>query len=453
MRGVLKLCNDCDSCRDLLNEVCVMFPEMFRIGDEEMKSGVPAAEAQLRDLVNLCNLCGLCPCPRIPADVMEAKSRYLEREGLPLTTRLLTDVPRMAGFCGSFPKLVDAMGSGTAIGGLIRKLIGIHADRRLPSFPRESFFAWAESQGLTKRQPDVPALAYFAGCTAGYLFPQVARSLVEILQRNGVAVYVPPQDCCGMPHLVEGNRSATLERTRTNLRHLLQAVAAGDTLVTSCPSCGYYTKLLLKDRAFYSEAYQRSVHADDDEIKVPDPKPGSDKQWVLKKSVFKDIMKDDGYFSPLDPLERIALAGHMFDAGEYLARLHAERRLDLRFGAVAERMVYFAPCHQRKQKIGSPYLELLRLIPEIGIETVGGELDCCGMGGNFGYKTKSHDKFLAIGEPLIEKIRRRAPAAIVTDCLSCRLQFSHALPYPVFHPLEILARAYGAAESGPAVPR
>jgi glycerol-3-phosphate dehydrogenase subunit C len=47
----------------------------------------------------------------------------------------------------------------------------------------------------------------------------------------------------------------------------------------------------------------------------------------------------------------------------------------------------------------------------------------------------------------MEKIRAKAPRAIITDCLSCRLQFSHVLPYPVFHPMEILAQAYrsGAA--------
>jgi glycerol-3-phosphate dehydrogenase subunit C len=34
--------------------------------------------------------------------------------------------------------------------------------------------------------------------------------------------------------------------------------------------------------------------------------------------------------------------------------------------------------------------------------------------------------------------------------MSCRLQFNHELPYPVFHPLEILARAYQADGLNPA---
>jgi hypothetical protein len=38
------------------------------------------------------------------------------------------------------------------------------------------------------------------------------------------------------------------------------------------------------------------------------------------------------------------------------------------------------------------------------------------------------------------KIRGRSPQEIITDCMSCSLQFSHELPYPVFHPMEILSR-------------
>ena len=162
---------------------------------------------------------------------------------------------------------------------------------------------------------------------------------------------------------------------------------------------------------------------------------------VLKKSMYKDILKDDGYFSGFDSLARIEVAEHLADLGEYLRRLHAEGSLDTRFNALPQHMVYFAPCHQRQQKIDSPYLELLALIPELKVDMLGG-MDCCGMGGNFGFKTDFHEKSLAIGKLLIAKIRDKAPQAIITDCMSCKLQFAHTLPYPVFHPVEILARAY-----------
>lgn len=447
IRDAIGLCADCDTCRNLMDQGCGYFPELYRLWDREKEDGAPIAEAELRGLVELCTLCGLCPCPRIPAVVMEAKSRYIDREGLPPSLRLLTDVPRMALLCGTFPRLAHLLSS-KAIGPLLRKVIRIHPERQLPSFPEQNFFQWAAKKGLTGRRGGQRRVTYFAGCTAGYLFPQVGQAVVEVLERNGVTVYVPPQQCCGMPHLAEGDRKTTLYRVRSNMDHLLESGQDGDDLVCSCPTCGFFMKVLLKERACYSEAYQKSVYAGEDELKVPDSDRGK-KHKVLKKSIYQRILKDDGYFSSLDPMARIGLAERIYDAGEYLARIHATGRFDVRFNAIPERMVYFAPCHQREQKIGSPYQDLLTLIPGISVEPVGG-MDCCGMGGNFGFKTDFHEQSLAIGRPLMAKIREKAPQAILSDCMSCRLQFHHELPYPVFHPIEILARAYPAGDERPA---
>jgi glycerol-3-phosphate dehydrogenase subunit C len=441
LRSVVELCADCDTCRTIMDEDCPFFPELYRLWDQEATSGVSIDNAQLRQLVELCTLCGLCPCPKIPIDVMEAKSLYITGEGLPLSTRFLTDVPRLAKLCGTFPRLVNALQANTLLGPLLRKGAGIHPDRHAPEFPEENFFQWAARNGPVTRQDGQPLVSYFAGCTAGYLFPQVGRAVVEVLERNGVAVHIPEQGCCGMPHLVEGDRQTVLWNARSTMDRLLEAKKVGDDLVTSCPTCGFFLKHLLKERAVYSEAYQRSVHAGEDEIKVPESGRGNRSHKVLKKSMYKEILKDDGYFSPLDPIARIELAEHLFDAGEYLARLHGQGRLDTRLGAVRKRMVYFAPCHQREQKMGSPYFDLLALIPELVVESVG-KTRCCGMGGNFGFKADFHEQSLEVGEALMENIREKDPQAIVTDCMSCSLQFRHALPYPVFHPVEILAMAY-----------
>jgi glycerol-3-phosphate dehydrogenase subunit C len=448
IRDAVELCADCDTCRTHMEEECVFFPELYRLWDKETETGIHISDRELRKLAELCTLCGLCPCPGIPAGIMEAKSLYIDQEGLPLAVRMLTDVPRMARLCGTFPRLVNALQSSKAVAPLLRKVTGVHPEREFPSFPAENFFQWAEQRGLTSRKEGSRNVAYFAGCTAGYLFPQVGRATVEVMERNGLKVYVPPQQCCGMPHLVEGNRAATLQGVQFNLEQLQESVRRGEDLVCSCPTCGFFMKVLLKDKTYYSEAYQKSVNAGENEIRIPHPSAGGRKHMVLRKSTYARMLKDDGYFSSLDPMARIGLAEHLSDAGEYLARLHAEGRFDTDFSSIPERMVYFAPCHQREQKIGSPYPELMALIPGLSIEPVGG-LDCCGMGGNFGFKKDFHDKSLATGRLVMEKIRQLAPQAIVTDCMSCSLQFSHALPYPVFHPLEILARAYREDANSP----
>jgi len=67
---------------------------------------------------------------------------------------------------------------------------------------------------------------------------------------------------------------------------------------------------------------------------------------------------------------------------------------------------------------------------------------CCGMAGIMGCKQDFHHKSLAMAEPLLHKIREINPDVLVTECLSCRLQFRQTLPFPQAHPAEILAGAY-----------
>jgi glycerol-3-phosphate dehydrogenase subunit C len=87
-------------------------------------------------------------------------------------------------------------------------------------------------------------------------------------------------------------------------------------------------------------------------------------------------------------------------------------------------------------------VSLLGLVPEVRTERVGDAFDCCGLGGNMGFKKDFHETSLSIGSRLTDKIKAAAPERVATDCLSCRLQFQHMLPYEVFHPIEILRESY-----------
>ena len=46
------------------------------------------------------------------------------------------------------------------------------------------------------------------------------------------------------------------------------------------------------------------------------------------------------------------------------------------------------------------------------------------------------------------KIKELNPELLVTDCLSCRLQFHQLLPNKVLHPIEILWEGYKAKAQG-----
>ncbi len=446
MRSVVDACADCDVCRFLMDESCLFFPELYRLYDQEKDTGVPIGENALSRLSDMCTLCGLCPCPDIRMKVIQAKTERARARGMPLSIKLLADVQRFGQIGARAPKMLKSALSSPPLCGMAGKAAGVHPERSLPRLPDESFFAWARRRGLDRPPDRTPRVAYFAGCTAGYLFPEVARAAVAVLERNGVSVFVPPQQCCGMPTLLEGDDQTTLQRAETNLNTLLAAAREGFDIVCSCPTCGFLMTSLLRERAVYSAACQRLLGAGADEIKVPEAERGGKGAACLKKSMYENILKDDGYFSSFDPLQRIALSETMLDMGAYLDGLRQDGALNAGPGELSGRVAYYAPCHQREQGIGAPYLELLSRIPGLTVEPVGGAMDCCGMGGSLGFKKDFHDASVRLAKPLVRKIQAVAPDAVVTDCLSCRLQFQHLLPYPVRHPLEILARAYRAGD-------
>ena len=246
--------------------------------------------------------------------------------------------------------------------------------------------------------------------------------------------------------MLEGDRGLTLKFVRHNMDILADAVEAGYDIVCSCPTCGFMLRNVLKENAYYSSAYQESVSADDTHLKIPvagaTDNPGGKKFDLLKKNMFQEILKDEGYFSSVDPMKRILVAENTYDLGDYLLNFHRAGELKTSFSQMSGRTVYFPPCHLREQNIGRPYQELLNLLPGINLEPVDSSLYCCGMAGIMGFKRDFHDASIHLGHRLMAKIKALNPQRLVTDCLSCRLQFNQLLPYKVLHPVEILSDAY-----------
>ncbi|MEK6193618.1 MAG: heterodisulfide reductase-related iron-sulfur binding cluster, partial [Deltaproteobacteria bacterium] len=72
------------------------------------------------------------------------------------------------------------------------------------------------------------------------------------------------------------------------------------------------------------------------------------------------------------------------------------------------------------------------------VSAIDGDLYCCGMAGIMGFKMDFHEKSRKLGQDLMDVLEEKAPDLIVTDCLSCRLQFEQFTPFAVRHPIELL---------------
>ena len=423
-----------------MEEDCLFFPELYRLSDLAQDSEIPLSETDLRPLIHLCTMCGLCPCQDIRELLLQAKAA-LAREGeSPLSGGILCDAEMTGRWGTSLSSVLNPLNRLKPVQSIMKKALKINPERNLPIFPKDSFFLWAKKRGLTvplKDDGHRPKVAYFAGCSAGYLFPEVGKAAVGILERNGISVFVPSQNCCGMPLMMEGNQKTAFKKIRSNLESLWESIQNGYDIVCSCPTCGYFFKKMLPEKAYYSDAFQKRSGTGDRVMKVP-LGSGDNKFTTLPKSIYQTILKDEGYFSSLDPLLRIDLSLTVKDMGEYLLSLQAKGKLTVELKNPDIPMVYFAPCHQREQDIGQPYFEILKSLPGSDIIRIGEVMECCGMGGHLGYKDNFHDHSLAIGRPIFDKLSKEPHRTLITDCLSCRLQFEHAVPGKVLHPIEIL---------------
>jgi glycerol-3-phosphate dehydrogenase subunit C len=315
----------------------------------------------------------------------------------------------------------------------------------MPTFPEENFIAWTKRRGIDKKRGGKEKkVAYFAGCTAQFLFPQVAKAAVEVLEHNGIEVYYPEQKCCGMPPMLEGDRRFTFEIAAFNLQQLGEAVDAGYDVVCSCPTCGYTLKNLLTEGTYFSAGcgYIGEAEIDPDGLRATDPR--RKKLALASKLAEAGLLLDEGYFASLDVQQRIKVASRTYDLGEYLRDLHRAGKFNTDLGPAPERMAYYPPCHLREQKIGEPWRDLLGLVPGISMQKAGDSSDCCGIAGIMGFKRGFYEVSVAMGRRLMEKIRTINPERLLSDCLSCRIQFNQLLPYKVSHPVEILREAYSA---------
>jgi glycerol-3-phosphate dehydrogenase subunit C len=423
MRAVVDRCTDCDVCRYLMEDACLMFPELYRLWDRERAGGGAITEPELRDLAQLCCFCALCPCPEIRTAIVQAKSEWAERQGLPLGVRLIANPGRLSRICGTLPHLANRVLASPWLGKHLKRRLGIHPQRRMPVFAARGFDAWVRRHGLDRKPAGHSSrrVLYFVGCSGRYLFPDVLRAAVGVMQAGGVTPWIPEQGCCGMPMLLEGDRPQLLVHAEKNLALLAGAVAEGYQIVCSCPTCSYMLRMVLS-------------------AGIP---PGAQESSATGLRVMaRGLLAGEDCFTGLPPAKRLQVSRHTHDLGVFLLALQRDGALPLvRHPPVAGRMAYFAPCHQREQEIGRPYEELLRPLLGQRLDTVDGSFACCGMGGIMGLKHGYHQASLGLGRRLFDQLAAKAPDAILTDCLSCRLQFQHALPcHPVFHPIEILCR-------------
>ena len=140
--------------------------------------------------------------------------------------------------------------------------------------------------------------------------------------------------------------------------------------------------------------------------------------------------------------EAEAVAKNAFLFEEFLVREKKAGRLKLDLKALPEKSALLhGHCHQKSFGAFKPVEQVLRLIPDLDVETI--ESSCCGMAGAFGYGADTFEVSMQMAEAsLLPAIRRaEAKTLVVADGTSCRHQIADGTDRQAIHVAEVLERA------------
>lgn len=269
---------------------------------------------------------------------------------------------------------------------------------------------WAAMIDLVPRQisaetalsPSYPAqgkrrarVALLGGCAQQVLAPDINAATIEVLNRNGVEVVVPPgQSCCGALSWHVGH----LEQARAFARQNLAAFPSDvDAILTNAAGCGSGMQeyhLILKGME-------------------------EEEQALTFRRRVQDI---SAFLDRLDKLEEIPRARQV------------------------QRIAYHDACHlAHAQGVRNEPRRLLRRIPGISLLEIPEAFLCCGSAGT--YNIDQPVIAAALGEKKARHLCSLQPDVVATGNIGCLSQLALHLQrrkaaFPVRHTIQILRDAY-----------
>ena len=376
-------------------------------------SGAPGAGHSPDASVDYCSGCRVCNevCPtgvRIAEINARARARMVATQGLSLRNRLLGRNELM-GRAGSFaPGLANFILHNPLSRRLAAALFGVAEKAPLPRWHHETLNRWL-ARTRAQRLRSERKVVYFHGCATQYYEPFVGIAAILVLEHLGYEVVVPPQNCCGLPMLSNGEFGAAKGYHGRNVASLADYVRAGYPILGTSTSC----TLTLKEEA------PELLDLEDD--------AGSQSLKFATWDIFEWLR--DGLDQGQLPSDLRPLNG-------------AEQPFIL---------PYHAPCQLRAHRIGKPALDVLARIP--GLDLRESHARCCGIAGTYGYKTEKYQIAMDVGAELFDYVAAQAEESdsvaagsvsfTACDSETCRWQLEHGTGLPSLHPIELLAASYG----------
>ena len=418
-QGAVEMCNNNGACRALSGGV--MCPS-YRVTRDERDvtrgrantlrlaiTGQLGSDAltsdEMAETMKLCVSCKACrrECPTgvdMARMKIEVQAARLAKRGLSLHERVIGYLPRYAPLAAKWPRLANLRNDVAHLRQWSERYAGLSARRSLPRWRAD---AWREPT----RSPSAPqagSVVFFADTFNRYFEPQNIEAALAVLAAGGYTVHLPqPANgdnrplCCGRTFLAVG----LIDEARREAERCVAALAP--FLERATPFVGLEPSCMLGFR---------------DEIPS-----------LVKR----------------EDARRLAANALLFE--EFLAREVKAGALKLALAPVAKRALLHGHCHQKAFAAMGAVEAVLRLVPDLAVETV--DTSCCGMAGAFGYGADTFDVSLKMAElSLLPAVRKaEADTLILADGTSCRHQIQDGTGREALHVARVLAMSVEAASA------
>jgi glycerol-3-phosphate dehydrogenase subunit C len=401
-----EICHGCRMCF----KYCDSFPSLFSFIDDRHDGDVrKITEAETAQVMDECFQCKLCEvqCPYTVRDEHEylldfpklvhryKAQRTKERGKVTLRDKVLGDPDRTAKAARASRGAANTLNSRSKIHRqFLEKTLGIHPEKELPSFARQTFEKWATAEGLISENPADGEAVLFQTCYVQHNEPEIGKDTVEVLQHNLVDITCEAGlNCCGMPAWESGDLDTMQKKASANLAKLLPHVEAGKKVLAINPTCS-----------------------------------------MMLRQEYPELVAE------ADREKAATVADAVMDPAEFLWSIRKEERFNEDFKSTPGDVSYHAPCHLRAQAVGFKGRDLIRKIPGVTPSTT---MECCGHDGTYAMKTEGFEVSVRIGKKAFDGMNAASDAEVwATDCPLAATQFGQHAGRRPMHPMSILAKAY-----------
>ena len=361
----------------------------------------PWDHKEIYEILDLCLACKGCKseCPS-SVDIAKMKSEFLQhwydKNGVPLRSWLIANLPSFNRFGAVFPALYNFFLSNSFFSGIIKRITGFARSRSIPLLGKTTLRKWIRKNG-SELIPDEPKgkIYLFIDEFTNFNDTEVGIKGIRLFRSLGYEIKVVKHESSARTYISKGFIRKAKKIARRNVEIFSPLISDDQPLVGIEPSA------ILGFRDEYPD------------LCGPD----------LREKALK-------------------LAENCLLADEFITReLKKGNIRSDNFKKPGYSVLVHTHCQQKSIASSSSLLEALGIPETSDVKEI--PSGCCGMAGAFGYEKEHFDLSNKIGElVLFPEIRNaHGDVRIVAPGTSCRHHIKEGTGKAAYHPVEILYEA------------